>query len=82
MWVGAPSGNTAAHDGDLVVVYGTRDAIDRLDRRHAGADGEMDRITSEVEFTERYLAQQEQEQEMEATAPHDVQHRDHQIDET
>lgn len=60
-WVGAPSGKTAFHAGDVAVLYGTKDAIDRLDHRDRTPEGELDRITSLVEFTEHYLAQQERE---------------------
>ncbi len=60
-WVGAPSGKTAFHPGDVVVLYGTKDSIDRLDHRERSAQGELDRLTSQVEFTEHYLAQQELE---------------------
>ena len=59
LWVGAPSGSTAIHAGDIAVLYGTRDAIDRLDHRSRGAEGELDRLASQVDYTETYLAQQE-----------------------
>lgn len=60
-WVGAPSADTSLHPNDTAVVYGTRDAIDRLDHRHHDLEGEIDRVASEVEFTEQYLEQQERE---------------------
>lgn len=60
-WVGAPSGKTALHAGDLVLVYGTQDAIDRVDHRPKDPEGELDRVTSQVVFTEQYLEQQQAE---------------------
>ncbi len=78
-WVGAPSGTSALHGGDLVVLYGTQDAIDRLDQRHRGRDGELDRLTAEIEFTERYLRQQELERALEAEVDAPVEVRDHTI---
>ena len=65
-WVGAPSGHTSFHDGDVAVLYGTKGAIDRLDHRQRTVGGELDRITSQVEFTEQYLAQQQRDRRMEA----------------
>lgn len=64
-WVGAPSGQTSFHDGDVAVLYGTKGAIDRLDHRQRTVEGELDRITSQVEFTEQYLAQQQRDRRME-----------------
>jgi len=60
-WVGAPTGTAALHEGDVVVVYGTREAIDRVGRRRRDSDGELDRLTAQVDFTERYLEQQSME---------------------
>lgn len=65
LWVGAPSGRTAIHAGDIAVLYGTRDAIDRLDHRGHGAEGELDRLASQVDFTENYLAQQDVDHRLE-----------------
>ncbi len=70
-WVGAPSGKTAFHAGDVAVLYGTREAIDRLDRRDRSAEGEIDRLTSQVQFTEKYLAQQEEENRSESAKEDD-----------
>jgi hypothetical protein len=61
-WVGAPSGRTSLHAGDIVVLYGIQEMIDRLDHRHRGAEGELDRLTSQVDFTAQYLEQQKLEQ--------------------
>ncbi|MEQ8716469.1 MAG: TrkA C-terminal domain-containing protein [Acidimicrobiales bacterium] len=60
-WVGAPSGKSALHGGDVAVLYGTKEAIHRLDGRQRSAEGELDRIASQIEFTEKYLEQQELE---------------------
>lgn len=60
-WVGAPAPSTTLHPNDTAVLYGTQDAIDRLDHRHHDMDGEIDRVSSQVEFTEQYLEQQELE---------------------
>lgn len=57
-WVGAPAGTTILHPNDTAVLYGTQDAIDRLDHRHHDVQGELDRVASQVEFTEHYLEQQ------------------------
>ncbi|NNE72205.1 MAG: TrkA C-terminal domain-containing protein [Acidimicrobiales bacterium] len=76
-WVGAPSGRTAMHDGDVAVLYGTGEAIERLDRRNQGTDGELDRITSEIEYTEQFLEQQELERPLEETA--ETEERDYNI---
>ena len=65
LWVGAPSGKTVIHAGDIAVLYGTQDAIDRLDHRSRGAEGELDRLASEVDYTETYLAQQEIDHQLE-----------------
>lgn len=66
-WVGAPKGDAVLHPGDIAVLYGTKDAIDRLDHRERSAQGELDRLTSQVEFTERYLAQQALERAIDPT---------------
>ncbi len=60
-WVGAPKGTASLHEGDVVVLYGTSDAIDRVGRRQRGSEGELDRLTAQVDFTEQYLEQQELE---------------------
>ena len=70
-WVGAPAGGTALHAGDVVVLYGTQDAIDRVDHRHQDASGELDRITSQVDFTEKYLQQQQLDRDGEADSTSD-----------
>ena len=70
-WVGAPSGRTSLHAGDTVVLYGTQEVIDRLDHRHRGVEGELDRLTSQVDFTEQYLEQQKLEQASESEVARD-----------
>lgn len=60
-WVGAPAASTVLHPSDVAVLYGTQESIDRLDQRHHDVDGELDRVASQVEFTEQYLEQQELE---------------------
>lgn len=60
-WVGAPSATTKFHADDLIILYGLRDTIARIDERERTADGELDWVTSQIEFTERYLEQQERE---------------------
>jgi len=60
-WVGAPKGTASLHEGDVVVLYGPQDSIDRIGRRRHGSDGELDRLTAQVDFTEQYLEQQELE---------------------
>ncbi len=57
-WVGAPNGTAILHAQDVVVVYGTREAIDRVGRRPRNSDGELDRLTAQIDFTEQYLEQQ------------------------
>jgi hypothetical protein len=39
-YVGAPRGHTGVESGDLLILYGSDDALDRLDRRPKGAEGE------------------------------------------
>ena len=60
-WVGAPNSSAALHAGDVVVVYGTRESIDRVGKRRRNSGGELDRLTAQVEFTEQYLEQQDLE---------------------
>lgn len=70
-WVGAPSGKTSLHAGDVAVLYGTREAIAHIESRERGAEGELDRVTAQVDFTEHYLAQQELERTTGAVAEPD-----------
>lgn len=65
-YVGAPKGSARFHEGDKVVLYGQRDTIGRIDARDRTANGEMDWVASQIEFTESYLTQQKVEQELEA----------------
>jgi len=58
-WVGAPNGTASLHEDDVAVLYGTQEAIDRIGRRKRDSDGEIDRLTAQVDFTEQYLEQQE-----------------------
>lgn len=60
-WVGAPSAATRFRADDVVILYGLRETIERIDARERTAEGELDWVTSQIEFTERYLEQQEQE---------------------
>lgn len=39
-YVGAPRGHTTVESGDLLILYGSDEALDRLDRRPKGAEGE------------------------------------------
>ncbi len=75
-WVGAPSGRTVIHAGDIAVLYGTQAAIDRLDHRHDDVAGELDRLTSQVEFTEQYLEQQQLERVSETSEDAELRRRD------
>ena len=68
-YVGAPSSKTRFRDGDTVVLYGQRDTIGRIDARERTAAGEMDWISSQIDFTESYLQQQEVERELDVTSP-------------
>ena len=63
-WVGAPSASTKFHANDVVILYGLQETIERIDARERTADGELDWVTSQIEFTERYLEQQERERSM------------------
>lgn len=65
-YVGAPKSTARFREGDKVVLYGLRDTLDRIDARERTADGEMDWIASQIEFTENYLLQQEAERQLEA----------------
>ncbi len=57
-WVGAPNRESRLHDGDVAVIYGKRDTIERIDARERTAEGELDWVSSQVEFTAEYLEQQ------------------------
>lgn len=65
-YVGAPKATARFRQGDKVVLYGQRDTLDRIDARERSAEGEMDWVTSQIEFTENYLLQQEEERKLEA----------------
>ncbi len=76
-YVGAPKATARFHEGDKVVLYGLRETLERIDERDRSADGEMDWVTSQIEFTESYLAQQEIERAAEeAGAADDALHLD------
>ena len=60
-WVGAPSSTTRFRADDVVILYGLRETIERIDERERTAEGELDWVTAQIEFTERYLEQQERE---------------------
>lgn len=64
-YVGAPKGTARFHEGDTAILYGLRDTIARIDARERTEEGELDWVTSQIEFTERYLAQQDQERKRE-----------------
>ena len=68
-WVGSPKGNASMHTGDTVVLYGPRATIDRLGRRPNDAEGELDHLTAQVEFTEQFLEQQESERDVDTDVP-------------
>lgn len=65
-YVGTPKATARLHEGDKLVLYGQRDTLARIDGRQRNADGEMDWIASQIEFTERYLEQQQVERAHEA----------------
>lgn len=65
-YVGAPKATARFRDGDKVVLYGQRATLDRIDERERTAEGEMDWVASQIEFTENYLLQQEEERKLEA----------------
>ncbi len=64
-YVGTPKGTARFHEGDIAVLYGTQETIDRIDARDRDQEGEMDWVRSQIDFTERYLEQQEEEHEFE-----------------
>lgn len=70
-WVGAPKSEARLHAGDLVLLYGRKGTLTRLDERKRDADGEMDWVRSQIEFTEAYLEQQAEEREAEVEAEPD-----------
>lgn len=65
-WVGAPKSEARLHPGDLVLLYGRKGTLTRLDERKRDPDGEMDWVRSQIEFTEAYLEQQDLERSAEA----------------
>lgn len=57
-YLGAPNGETVVHPGDTLILYGRSPALDRLDRRRKGAEGdreheEASREQEGVEASER-----------------------------
>jgi hypothetical protein len=58
-WLGAPNRESQLHHGDIAVIYGKRDTLERIDARERTAEGELDWVTSQIEFTAEYLEQQE-----------------------
>lgn len=62
-YIGTPRGNARFHAGDMAVLYGRQETIDRIDARLHDVDGEMDWVSSQIEFTERYLEQLEGDRE-------------------
>ncbi len=41
-YLGAPNGETEIHSGDTLILYGRSPALDRLDRRRKGAEGDRE----------------------------------------
>ncbi len=74
-WVGAPAATSILQPRDVAVLYGTQDSIDRLDHRHHDVEGELDRVASQVEFTEQYLEQQELEKSNDSNETEEVRSR-------
>ncbi len=68
-WVGAPKDDARLHPGDLVLLYGRKGTLTRLDERKRDAEGELDWVRSQIEFTEAYLEQQDKEHEAEEHLP-------------
>lgn len=64
-YVGAPKGTARFHVGDVALLYGLRDTIERIDARQRDPEGEMDWVRSQIDYTERYLEQQEEEHQHE-----------------
>ncbi len=75
-YVGAPNPKARFHDGDKVVLYGQRDTIGRIDARERTADGELDWISSQIDFTESYLEQQLEEHQLEELSAREQSLRD------
>lgn len=60
-WIGAPHKDTRMHHGDVAVVYGKRATLERVDARERTAEGEMDWVASQIEFTAEYLEQRDED---------------------
>lgn len=58
-WIGAPNRESRLQHGDTAVVYGKRDTLERIDARERTEEGELDWVSSQIEFTAEYLEQQE-----------------------
>ncbi len=57
-YIGAPNGRTEMHSGDPLILYGRSPALDRLDERRKGVEGDMEheeasREQEDVQASER-----------------------------
>ncbi|MDZ7675799.1 MAG: TrkA C-terminal domain-containing protein [Acidimicrobiales bacterium] len=66
-YIGTPRGHARFHEGDMAVLYGRRETIDRIDVREHDVAGEMDWVSSQIDFTEHYLETHEQDRDFEDT---------------
>jgi hypothetical protein len=57
-YVGAPTGNTKVHPGDVVLLYGRGKVLEQLDKRGKGPAGDLEHNEAVAE-QERYEAEQE-----------------------
>jgi len=62
-YVGVPTGGSSVHAGDVLLLYGQAEAIERLDGRRAGLPGDNDHRQA-VDDETRRLRQQEQAEQM------------------
>lgn len=64
-WIGTPNKEARLHDGDVAIVYGKRDTLERIDARERTEEGEHDWLSSQIEFTADYLEEHKQDQDSE-----------------
>lgn len=64
-YVGVPKVDTEIHPGDTLVLYGRAEAIQKLDRRRSGGEGDREHEES-MDEQQRYFKRQDEQEEAEA----------------
>jgi len=66
-YVGVPTGKSVVRDGDVLLLYGRADAVERLDERCGGLPGDRDHREAVQVETERLRQQEQAEQQRRTT---------------